>query len=132
MHEHNISVVFGIIATFISYCFGINEHLEYLLWCITLDIVLGVLASFVNPRLMFNSRKMCRGIVKKVVILTLVAFAHQLDLMLHTDGIVATTVTYYFICNEGLSCLENSAKCGVKYPAILRNSLEQLKGLSKK
>ena len=130
MHENSISIILGIIGGFLSYCFGINAHLEYLLWVISLDIILGVLASFINPRLMFNSRKMCRGICKKIVILTLVMFAHQLDVMLCTDTLITKVVTWYYIANEGLSCLENAGKCGVKYPEILANSLEQLKEIT--
>ena len=131
MHENSINVIFGVLATFISYCFGVNEHLEFLLWAISLDLIIGVLASFINPRLTFNSRNLYRGIVKKIVLLTLVMFAHQLDVMMHSDGIIAKAVTYYFIANEGLSCLENAGKCGLTLPPILRNSLEQLKGLTK-
>ena len=122
-------IVITILISFLSYCFGINPALEFLLWCITLDIVIGVLASFVNPKLYFNSRKMFKGITKKIILLSLVAFSNQLDSLMHTDMICLTT-TYYFIINEGLSCLENSAKCGLKLPKILQTSLEQLKGLT--
>lgn len=130
MHENSITVICGVIGGFISYAFGINEDLEFLIWAITLDIIIGVLATFVNPRLRFNSRKMYKGIVKKIVMLTLVMFSHQLDQMMHTDGIVAKTCTWFFIANEGFSVLENAGKCGIKLPAILANSLEQLKGIT--
>lgn len=130
MHDNQISVIIGVVGGFLSYAFGVNEHLEVLLWAITLDIIVGVLASFVNEKLMFNSRKMYKGIVKKVVILTLVMFAHQLDIMMKTDDIIAKTVTWFFIANEGLSVLENAGKCGITLPKILKSSLEQLKGLT--
>lgn len=130
MHDNQISVIIGVVGGFLSYAFGVNEHLDVLLWAITLDIIVGVLASFVNEKLMFNSRKMYKGIVKKVVILTLVMFAHQLDIMMKTDCIIAKTVTWFFIANEGLSVLENAGKCGIKLPKILQSSLEQLKGLT--
>lgn len=128
MHNGSFTALFGIIGGFLSYAFGVNENLEFLLWCISLDIFIGVLASFINEKLMFNSRKMYKGIAKKVVLLTIVMFAHQLDVMMKTD-IIARTVTYYMIANEGLSCLENACKCGLKVPPIIHNSLEQLKGL---
>ena len=131
MHENSISIIGAVICSFFSYAFGINEHLEFLIYFITLDLFIGVLASFINPKLMFNSRKMARGICKKIVILSLVTFAHQLDVMLHTDRLIGTACTYYFIVNEGLSCLENSCKCGLKVPPILKNSLEQLKEIKK-
>lgn len=123
---NEFSIAFAFIASFLSYAFGINPALELLLWCVILDVAIGVLASFINENLMFNSRKMFKGLVKKLVLLSLVAFSHQLDVLLHTT-IVATTTTYFFIANESLSCLENSAKCGLPLPKIIFDSLEQIK-----
>lgn len=129
MHNIDHTVILSIIVSFLSYCFGIvNEQLELLLWCITLDIFVGVLASFINPELMFNSRKMFKGITKKIVLLSLVAFAHHLDIMMNTEMIGLTTC-YFFIINEGMSVLENACKCGLNVPPIIKNSLEQLKGM---
>lgn len=128
-NSETLTVGATVLISFLSYCFGINPALEFLLWAITLDIFIGVLASFINPRLYFNSRKMFRGIAKKIILLSIVAFSHQLDQLMHTD-IICLTTTYYFIINEGLSCLENAGKCGLKLPKIIRTSLEQLKGLA--
>lgn len=128
-NSETLTVCVTVLISFLSYCFGINPALEFLLWAITLDIFIGVLASFINPRLYFNSRKMFRGIAKKIILLSIVAFSHQLDQLMHTD-IICLTTTYYFIINEGLSCLENAGKCGLKLPKIIQTSLEQLKGLA--
>lgn len=129
MHENSFSVILGIIGGFLSYCFDVSPMFEVLLWAITLDIVIGVMASFINVKLAFNSKRMTKGICKKIVLLSLVAFSHQLDTMMQTD-IICRTVTCFFIANEGLSCLENAGKCGLKLPKILENSLEQVKGLT--
>lgn len=129
MHENSFSVILGIIGGFLSYCFDVSPMFHVLLWAITLDIFIGVMASFINIKLTFNSKRMMRGICKKIVLLSLVAFSHQLDVMLQTD-IICRTVTCFFIANEGLSCLENAGKCGLKLPKILEDSLEQVKGLS--
>ena len=119
-----------VLVSFLSYCFGVvTPQLELLLWCITLDLFVGVLASFVNPKLYFNSRKLFRGIAKKVILLSIVAFAKHLDIMMNTD-VIALTTCYFFIINEGFSVLENAGKAGVKLPKIIENSLEQLKGLT--
>lgn len=131
-NSETCQVVVSVIISFASYCFGyITPALEFLLWCITLDIFIGTLASFVNPKLMFNSRKMFRGIVKKAVLLSIVAFSKHLDILMHTD-IICMTVVYFFIVNEGMSVLENCGKCGLKLPKIIENSLEQLKEVGKK
>ena len=131
MHNIDHTIILSVVISFLSYCFGVvTPQIEMLLWCITLDIFVGVLASFINPKLMFNSRKMFKGITKKVVLLSLVAFAHHLDIMMNTEMIGLSTC-YFFIINEAMSILENSVKCGLDVPPIIRNSLEQLqKGMT--
>lgn len=130
MHNIDHTIILSVIISFLSYCFGIiTPQIEMLLWCITLDIFVGCLASFVNPKLMFNSRKMFKGITKKIVLLSLVAFAHHLDIMMNTE-VIGLTTCYFFIINEGMSVLENACKCGLKVPPIIKNSLEQLKGMT--
>ena len=130
MHENTFTLSFSIILSFLSYCFGVNPAIEFLLWCVILDVVIGTLSSFINQNTMFNSRKMFKGLVKKLVLLSMVAFSHQLDILMHTDMICMTT-TYFFIVNESLSVLENCGKCGIKLPKIIENSLEQIKELNK-
>lgn len=130
MHNIDHTIILSIVISFLSYCFGVvTPQIEMLLWCIALDIFVGVLASFVNPRLMFNSHKMFRGLAKKIVLLSMVAFSHHLDIMMNTEMIGLTTC-YFFIINEGFSVLENACKCGLNVPPIIKNSLEQLKGMT--
>lgn len=130
MHNVDHAAIISGVVSFLSYCFGIvNPQLEVLLWAMSLDIVIGIFASFINPKLMYNSQKTFRGIAKKIVLLTLVCFAHQLDNMMGINTIALTTC-YFFIVNEGMSCLENAGKCGLKLPPIIQNSLEQLKGIT--
>ena len=40
---------------------------------------------------------------------------------------IRTAVCLFFIGNEGLSILENTALMGVKYPAFIRNALEAMR-----
>lgn len=130
MHNIDHTIILSVIISFLSYCFGVvTPQIEMLLWCISLDIFVGCLASFVNPKLMFNSRKMFKGITKKIVLLALVAFAHHLDIMMNSE-MIGVTACYFFIINEGLSVLENACKCGLDVPPIIKNSLEQLKGMT--
>lgn len=130
MHNIDHTINISIVVSFLSYCFGIiTPQLEMLLWAIILDVIIGIMASFINPKLMFNSRKMFKGIAKKLVLLTLVCFAHHLDTMMCTKMIGLTTC-YFFIINEGFSILENAGKCGLPIPPIIKNSLEQLKEMT--
>lgn len=128
MHNIECSFIFACIGTALSYLFGINPVIQILLFMMTMDIIMGVLASFINEKLYFNSKKLCKGITKKIVLICLVAFSHQLDLLMHTD-VIAIVTTYFYIASEGFSILENSAKCNIPIPKILLKSLEQVKEL---
>lgn len=130
MHNIDHTIILSVIISFLSYCFGVvTPQLELLIWAISLDIFIGVLASFINPNLMFNSRKMFKGVAKKIVLMTLVCLAHQLDHMMGTE-MIALSSCYFFIVNEIMSILENACKCGLDVPPIIKNSLEQLKGMN--
>lgn len=130
MHNIDHTIILSVIISFLSYCFGVvTPQLELLIWAISLDIFIGVLASFINPNLMFNSRKMFKGVAKKIVLMTLVCLAHQLDHMMNTE-MIALSSCYFFIVNEVMSILENACKCGLDVPPIIKNSLEQLKGMN--
>lgn len=130
MHNIDHTVILSVIISFLSYCFGVvTPQLELLIWVISLDIFIGVLASFINPNLMFNSHKMFKGVAKKIVMMTLVCLAHQLDHMMGTE-MIALSSCYFFIVNEVMSILENACKCGLDVPPIIKNSLEQLKGMN--
>ena len=130
MHNIDHTIILSVVISFLSYCFGVvTPQIELLLWAICLDVFIGTMASFVNPKLMFNSKNMFKGLVKKLVLLSMVAFAHHLDIMMNTEMIGLTT-TYFFIVNEGFSALENACKCGLNVPPIIKNSLEQLKEMT--
>lgn len=129
MNENSASILLGVIGGFLSYCFDVSPFFHVLLWAIGIDLFVGIFASFINEKLQFNSKRLTKGICKKIVILTLVAFSHQLDVMLQLN-VICRTVTCFFIASDGLSILENAAKCGIPIPKILANSLEQLKELN--
>lgn len=109
-----------------EYFFGAwNAALEALVWAMAIDYLTGVLAAYINSRLMLDSRTGFRGICKKIFILLLVSLAHFVD---NATGqqIVCTAVVWFFLGNEGLSILENAAKAGVPVPEKLRQTLRQL------
>lgn len=100
--------------------------IEALLWLMVIDYISGVAAAYINPNLALNSQKGFRGIVKKMMILLLVSLAHFVDKAVG-QILAQTIVVWFFIGNEGLSVVENSAKAGLPVPAKLRATLEQLK-----
>lgn len=109
-----------------EYFFGAwNAALEALVWAMAIDYLTGVLAAYINSRLMLDSRTGFRGICKKLFILLLVSLAHFVD-SATGQQIVCTTVVWFFLGNEGLSILENAAKAGMPVPGKLRQTLKQL------
>ena len=109
-----------------EYYFGAwNTALEALVWAMVIDYLTGVLAAYINPKMMLDSRTGFRGICKKIVILLLVSLAHFVD---NATGqqIACTAVVWFFLGNEGLSILENAAKAGLPVPEKLKAALEQL------
>ena len=109
-----------------EYFFGQwSAALEALVWAMVIDYLTGVLAAYINPRLMLDSRTGFRGICKKILILLLVSLAHFID-SATGQAMVCTAVIWFFIGNEGLSVIENAAKAGVPIPQKLRATLAQL------
>lgn len=72
-----------------------------------------------------NSDAGFRGLVKKCVMLALVWMGALLDQATAND-FVRDAVCMFFIANEGLSILENTAIMGVPYPTFVKNMLEAL------
>lgn len=66
-----------------------------------------------------------KGLVKKGVMLSLVWMAALLDQATGSD-FSRDAVCMFFIANEGLSILENTAVMGVPYPAFIKNMLDAI------
>ena len=119
-------VITGGIGTLIASLFGgWNDVLQALVVAMLIDYISGVAAAFFNPDLALNSQRGFKGIIKKILILSLVSFAHYIDLAVG-QTVICMAVTWFFLGNEGLSILENAAKCGVPIPERLQYTLEQL------
>lgn len=114
------------ISTFFVYVFGvIDVAFKCLIIIMIIDYISGVIANRIN----LDSKIGFKGIAKKVMILTLVAVGAQVDKAMGTDGYICRTlVTMFYIANESLSIVENSAKMGLPVPQKLIDCLEQLKG----
>ena len=119
-------VVASVVGAVVSYALGWNGVLEALLCAMVLDYLSGLLAAYINPHMMLDSRRGFRGIGKKIMILLLVSLAHFADCATG-QTIVQTIVIWFFLGNEGLSILENAANAGVPVSKKLKKTLEQLK-----
>ena len=108
-----------------SYVYGgLDVLLTALLICIVIDYITGILAAIYQGKL--NSTTGFRGIIKKVVILLVVAVAYTIGHAVGADSIRDLVIGFY-IANEGISILENAGRMNVPVCKQLSKILEQLK-----
>lgn len=105
---------------------GFDGFLYALIVFVVVDYATGVMVGILNKEL--SSQIGFRGILKKVVIFSLVAVAHIIDTHVIGNGsVLRTAVIFFYLSNEGISILENAVKIGLPVPEKLKNVLEQLK-----
>ena len=110
---------------------GWDVALKVLICFMALDYVTGWLVAAIwhksakSKTGALDSKASYKGLVKKGVMLSLVWMAALLDQATHSD-FVRDAVCLFFIANEGLSVLENTAVMGVPYPAFVKKMLDAL------
>jgi toxin secretion/phage lysis holin len=122
----HLSVFLGILGTFIgSILGGFDGFLYTLLGFILMDYFTGLIIALIQKKL--SSEIGFIGILKKVLMLMMVAMAHLLDLHLLGGGnAMRTGVIFFYIANEGISITENLSRIGFPIPEKLKNCLLQL------
>lgn len=110
---------------------GWDDLLQVLVTLMILDYITGLLAGAYTKKL--NSYTGFKGIIKKVVMLCIVALAVTLDTMLLAgqDAWIRTMVLYFFAANEGLSILENTSAAGIPVPVKIKEMLNKMESESK-
>ena len=109
---------------------GADGLIKALIIFAVVDYITGVSAAIIEHKL--NSEIGFKGITKKLLLFCIVGIAHILDIyVLGTGAVCRSAVVLFYIANEGLSIIENSARCGLPIPDKLRIILEQLKEDSK-
>lgn len=104
---------------------GLDGFLYALIALVVIDYLTGVMCAVLEKRL--SSEVGARGIFKKVLIFSLVAVGHIVDSQLiQTGSAIRTAVIFFYLSNEGISILENTAKIGLPIPEKLKTVLEQL------
>ena len=74
-----------------------------------------------------SSAKCFAGLMRKFLILVLVAVAHVIDMYVtNTFPVLQSAVMLFFIAHEALSIIENSAALGLPIPKKLMDVLEEL------
>ena len=119
------------VAAICTFLFGVPDvWLMTLLAFIVIDYVSGVIGAYINREL--DSRVGFIGILKKTMYFFVVAVAHCVDVATGAGGVLQSIAIGVLIANEGISILENCAKCGIPIPERLLKALEQIKGEDEK
>lgn len=115
------------LGTFLTWLLGgWDLALQILIIFIVLDYVTGLLKGAVKKEL--SSDVGFRGLARKAVILIVLIVAVSLDRLMNTGTwVFRTLVCYFYIANEGISIIENSASLGLPVPRKLTEVLVQLK-----
>ena len=114
---------------------GWDVALKVLLCFMALDYATGWLVAAVWHKSAksrtgaLDSKASYRGLIKKGVMLSLVWMGALLDQATSSD-FVRDAVCMFFIANEGLSILENTAIMGVPYPVFVQNMLDAIRQAS--
>lgn len=117
----------SIFAAAITYIFGEWSPMLTLLCVVVItDYITGIAAAVYKKEL--NSRIGFIGILKKVLIFVVVAFASAFDRFLPvTHNAIKAAVCMFYIANEALSVTENIGTLGIPLPKALRDAVEKLK-----
>ena len=92
---------------------------------VAVDYGSGIAAAWIHHEV--SSKKGFEGFLKKLMYLFIVCVAHVIDEVTGAGGVMRNLTIGFFIANEGISVLENGARCGIPIPQKLMNALAQIK-----
>ena len=126
-----IQIAFTAFGGFLGWFLGGVDGFLYALIAFTvIDYITGVMCAITDKNLSdknLSSSIGFKGICRKVLIFTLVGIGNIVDVyVLGQGGVLRTAVIFFYLSNEGVSILENSAHLGLPIPEKLKEVLEQL------
>ena len=123
---NSVQLVFTAIGGWLGWFLGGCDGLLYtLIAFVVIDYITGVMCAITDKNL--SSSIGFKGICRKVLIFTLVGIGNIVDVyVLGQGGVLRTAVIFFYLSNEGVSILENSAHLGLPIPEKLKEVLEQL------
>lgn len=118
-----VAIIGGYIAMFLG---GFDGILIALCIFAVVDYLTGVIAAIIEKKLC--SRIGFLGIARKILMFLMVGVATILNTnVLGGEMPIREIVIMFYIANEGISIIENSARLGLPIPKKLIDVLEQLK-----
>lgn len=123
---NTIQLIFTAIGGYMGWFLGgVDGFMYALITFVVIDYVSGLMVAVLEKKL--SSEIGFRGIFKKVLVFTFVGIGNIIDVHLLKNGsAIRTAVIFFYISNEGISIIENSAKIGLPIPQKLKDILEQL------
>lgn len=123
---NSIQFVFTAIGGWLGWFLGgCDGFMIALIIFVVADYITGVMCAIADKKL--SSSVGFKGICRKVLIFILIGIANALDIyVLDHAGVLRTAIIFFYISNEGLSLVENSAHLGLPVPDKLKDVLEQL------
>ena len=123
---NTMQFIFTVLGGWIGYFLGGCDGLIIALICfVTVDYITGLMCAVSDKKL--SSKAGFKGICRKVLIFTLVGVANIIDIqIIHTGSVLRAAVIFFYLSNEGVSLLENTAHLGLPIPKKLKEVLEQL------
>ena len=125
--DKTFNIVSAYVCMICGFLFGAADGLlKALIAFMIIDYITGVIVAVISKKL--SSKTGFRGIAKKIFILCLVAVGHMIDThIIGENSLCRSAVIGFYIANEGISILENSADIGIPLPKKLIEIFEQLK-----
>ncbi len=122
MIQAALTVAGGWIGWFLG---GLDGLVYALIAFVVIDYITGLMCAVLDKKL--SSDVGAKGIFKKVLIFALVGVAYMLDSqVIGTGSTLRTAVIFFYLSNEGISIVENTARLGLPVPDKLRDILAQL------
>ena len=121
-----IQVIIAGIGGWLGWFLGESDGLLYtLIAFVAVDYITGVMCAVADKKL--SSQVGFKGICRKVLIFALVGIGHVLDTQVIGAGsVLRTAVIFFYLSNEGVSLIENTAHLGLPVPEKIKEVLSQL------
>lgn len=120
-----------VVTTIISALGGYDVMIETLLFFMVVDYLTGLYIAGVlhkSPKTKsggLSSTKGYHGLVKKVMVLVLVAAMYRVDLLFNIDYLRNGSIIA-FCFQEGISIIENAGLMGVAIPDVVKRGIDLL------
>ena len=121
-----IQVIIAGIGGWLGWFLGESDGLLYtLIAFVAVDYITGVMCAVADKKL--SSQVGFKGICRKVLIFALVGIGHVLDAQVIGAGsVLRTAVIFFYLSNEGVSLIENTAHLGLPVPEKIKEVRSQL------